>query len=251
MQNASTRQKDLYEGIHDAYQAHYFDPSSMEYRNLFVYKPMFKGLDLNNKTVADLACSGGDNSIALLKRFPNAHVVGFDISSKACETYRANVGKEAYELDLTLGVDPELKVDVAMICGGIHHCIADLKGTFKTITNLLKPNGLLLMCEPNRHCFLEIARKIWYQHDKFFDAQTEAALSHDEILRIASPKFMPLDCKYMGGPAYFLIYNSLVLRVPLGIKPFLAPPLFFFEKMYNLIPGKFAYPYFVARWQKC
>lgn len=250
MERVSLSQKTHFEKLHDQYNAHYFDKTSMEFRDNFIYKQLFKNLDLNNKLIADLACGNGDNSKALLEKFPNADVIGFDISSKACEAYRKNLNKDAYQVDLTLGNNLDIQVDVAMIIGGIHHCASDLAGTFKTINHLLKPGGLLLMYEPNKLCFLEIFRKIWYKVDDFFQADSEAALNHDEILKIAGPNFSLLGCVYMGGPAYFLIYNSLILRVPLWLKPKIAKPLFLMESMYNLLPGKILFPYFIARWKK-
>lgn len=170
--SSSSRQKAHYEGIHDEYEEHYNDPSAKEFRDRFMYDVMFEGLDLNGKTVADLASGSGHNTMALLERFPAALPVGFDISSRACESYRAITGRPAHEADLTKGADIDLAADVAMVIGGLHHCIADLPGTFSTIAGILRPGGLLLMCEPNRHYLLEGARRLWYRFDKYFDDQT-------------------------------------------------------------------------------
>jgi hypothetical protein len=106
------------------------------------------------------------------------------------------------------------------------------------------------MWEPNRQCFFESIRKLWYRFDKYFEAETEGALAAPEILEIASPHFTQLDLHYMGGPAYFLICNSLVLRVPHPVKRILAEPLFIMEKAYNYLPGRYWFPYFIARWKR-
>ena len=42
-------QKVLFECIHKEYSSHYFDELSMKYRDRFIYKYLWKGLDLNNK----------------------------------------------------------------------------------------------------------------------------------------------------------------------------------------------------------
>jgi SAM-dependent methyltransferase len=186
----------------------------------------------------------------LLERFPEADIVGFDLSEKACEAYRRNTGRPAHALDLTAGTDTGLRVDVAMVFGGLHHCVADLPGTFQTIAGMLRPGGLLMMYEPNVNFMLEGFRRIWYRFDRYFDAPTETAISHDRIAHLAAKHFRPRFCRYMGGPAYFLIFNSLVFRIPPGWKKFIAPPLFSLEAIYNRLPGRLCYPYFVACWER-
>ncbi len=247
----STRQRTHYERIHDAYETHYYDATSMAFRNRFVYDVMFRGLDLNGMDVADLAAGSGHNSLAVQERFPSARVAGFDISRSACDSYRRNVGAKAFEVDLTAENRDLPKFDVAMIVGGLHHCVSNLPGTFRTIDALLKPLGVLLMYEPNERYALEAVRRFWYRHDRYFDAATEHALDHDEIARIAEEdSFLPLDCIYAGGPAYFLIYNSLIFRIPTMLKRYLAPPLFMLESAYNHLPWKGCFPTFIARWRK-
>jgi SAM-dependent methyltransferase len=246
----SAKQQAHYEAIHDVYEQHYSDASSMAFRNRFVYDFMFEGQDLNGKVVADLACGSGHNSLAVLDRFPRAQVMGFDVSKRACEAYRQTVGREAFQVDLTAGVDLGRRADVAMVFGGLHHCVSNLEGTFRTISPLVRPGGLLLMWEPNRQCFLEGLRWLWYRLDRYFEATTEHALSEPGIRDLAAPGFEGVDCRYMGGPAYFLVCNSLVLRVPAGLKRSLAAPLFGVEAAYNRLPGRFWFPTFIARWRR-
>jgi SAM-dependent methyltransferase len=246
----SARQKELYEAIHDDYEAHYYDAASRAFRDRFVWEPVFAGVDLSGKRVADLACGSGVNTQALLARFPDAKPVGFDISSKACEAYTRNTGAPAHELDLTRGTDPGIRVDAAMIFGGIHHCVADLEGTFRTLAHLVEPGGILILTEPNRDYVLEGVRDLWYRLDGYFDAETEAALDHDHIAGLAEDAFAPEALRYLGGPAYFLIYNSLIFRVPRGAKWAMRRPLFAAERAWNRLPGRRLYPYFVARWRR-
>ena len=247
---ASQRQKRHYEQIHDAYADHYFDRHSMAYRDRFIYRPLLDGLDLNGKAVADLACGSGDNSIALLRSFPEIELTGFDISAKACADYRERVGRPAFEADLTKAQNPDTLFDAALIVGGLHHCVADLPGTLKTVAGLLKPGGLLLMMEPNADFLLEGLRKLWYRHDRYFDAESEHALSHSTVLDQGRHLFEPLDLHYLGGPGYFLILNSLIFRLPKPVKSALAPPLGLFDAGYNRLPGRGLFPYFLARWRR-
>ena len=71
---------------------------------------------------------------------------------------------------------------------------------------------------------LETARKLWYRADKYSEADTEEALAHDDIAEIGSEWFEPVSHSFLGGPAYFLILNSLLFRIPLAAKPKIAPP---------------------------
>jgi SAM-dependent methyltransferase len=243
-------QKQHYETIHDSYVEHYYDPTSMNYRNQFMYKYLFEGIDLNNKKIADLACGSGYNSLSLLNYFPCAELHGFDISKKACEDYKNLVKRPSYELDLTRQANLNPEYDCAMIIGGLHHCITDLEATFQNIFSLLKPGGILLMVEPNKNYFLEPLRKFWYRNDKYFEENTEEALDHELMLNQQSKYFRGEKIFHLGGPAYFLIYNSLLFRLPIGVKKIISPTLMFMEKVYNTLPGKIFYPYFVSRWIK-
>lgn len=246
----SERQKHHFEKIHDQYEAHYYDAASMAYRDEFIYRPLFDGLDFNGKSVADLASGSGHNSKAVLEYFPGASVTGFDISPKACRAYEMNVGHKAYELDLTKPLNLDLKFDAAMVIGGLHHCVSDLPQTIKNISRLVKPNGLLLMVEPNSAHFLEAVRKRWYKLDAYFDEDSEHALDHDEILSMAAPYFTEEFKRYMGGPAYFFVLNSMIMRVPLKLKPYISPPFMVLERCYSHLPGRAPFNVFLARWQR-
>jgi hypothetical protein len=59
-------QKAHYERIHDLYSAHYYDESSMKYREEFIYDPLFQGVDLNDKDVLELASGNGANTLAFV-----------------------------------------------------------------------------------------------------------------------------------------------------------------------------------------
>jgi SAM-dependent methyltransferase len=246
----STRQKLHYETIHSDYEDHYYDAQSMHFREQFYYAPLFEGLDLNGCAVADLACGSGHSSLALLKRFPNAVVTGFDISSAACEDYRRNVGRPCIESDLTQPLLEASIFDAAIIVGGLHHCIADLPTVLHNLANMVRPGGRLLMLEPNRTFVLEVVRWLWYRLDKYFDAATERALSHAELVERAGAQFTPEKVAYYGGPGYFLIAQSLLFRIPKPVKRVIAPPLMVVERIFNYLPMRWLHPYFVARWAR-
>lgn len=248
---SSINQKSHYEQIHDDYERHYYDLPSMAYRERFIYDVMLKGLDLNGKQVAELASGSGHNSMAIRKRFPQVKLTGFDISAKACVSYREMLGVDAIEADLTKPLGAHLPTfDYIFIFGGLHHCVSDLDATLKNISNLLEPGGMLLFFEPNSQYVLEGARKLWYKHDRYFEQDSEAALNHSEMLTLTNDRFRVKNITYMGGPAFFLIYNSLIFRIPVGIKKFIAPPLFALEALTNYIPCKYLYSSFIGQWVK-
>ncbi len=244
-------QREHYLNIHDEYSAHYYDATSMRYRKHFIYSYLFKNLDLNDFEVADLASGIGANSMALLELFPHAKVTGYDISPAACREYRKNLERPAFEIDLSKPyLEAVSKYDVVIIIGGLHHCVADLKTTLENIAKMLKPEGRLLMFEPNKDFFLERLRKLWYEKDSYFEENSEEALSHKEILALTEGNFDVKFLKYIGGPAYFLILNSMIFRIPLGLKKWISPPLMLLEYLYLLLPGSVFFPAFIAQWQR-
>lgn len=248
-QKLSLRQKAHYESIHDVYEAHYYDATSMAYREEFIYDPMLRGLDLNDKTVADLACGSGHTSLSLRRRFPHVSLTGFDISPSACAAYERRVGAPSRVTDLTKYEDRGA-FDIAIIIAGLHHCVSDLQQTLSNIAAMLRPGGLFIMLEPSSLHFLERVRQFWYRMDPSFDDQTEHALDHSELLSLAHENFRVEMLKYFGGPGCFLILQSMILRVPLWAKPALAPPAMVAERVWNQLPGPRWHNYFLARWER-
>jgi hypothetical protein len=92
------------------------------------------------------------------------------------------------------------------------------------------------MFEPNRDYILEPIRKLWYTHDEYFDAGSEAALSHRALFEASAGVFACESLRYFGGPAFFLVYNSLIFRVPHPVKALAAPALMTVEALYNRLP---------------
>jgi SAM-dependent methyltransferase len=246
----SSRQKRHYTEIHDAYEAHYYDASSLKYRSRFIYQWLFDDVDLSNASVADLACGSGYNSLAVMERFSGVRTVGFDISEPACESYRRTTGNAAHVIDLTRPAGITEAFDGAIVVGGLHHCVANLPQTLRNIAAMVKPDGYLLMMEPSADFALNVVRDKWYASDKYFDAPTEQALSHAAILKQAAPYFEGHAVRYFGGLAYFLVLNSLIMRVPLAVKPILWPIVKPIEVAFGGIPWSGIYPCFLAKWKR-
>jgi ubiquinone/menaquinone biosynthesis C-methylase UbiE len=239
-----------YEAIHDAYEAHYYDSASMAYRHRFLYQPLLQGLRLERASIADLACGSGHNSLALRSYFPEVNTIGYDISEAACRDYQLNTGAAAHQIDLTQPYFTDPKHDAALIVGGLHHCVIDLKTTLRNVARIVRPGGHFMMMEPSDHFFLSGVRRFWYKADRWFESDTERALKHDELVEMAAPYFHPEILLYTGGPAFYLILNSLITRVPLRMKPVMAPVLFPIESLYNRLPGRAPFAVFLARWRR-
>ncbi len=106
------------------------------------------------------------------------------------------------------------------------------------------------MMEPNDEFLLSSVRRIWYKKDKWFEANTEAALRHDVLAKRAAPYFAPEEVRFAGGPAFYLILNSLITRVPLAMKPALSRVLLPVEGVYNRLWGRWPFAVFLARWRR-
>ena len=231
MAEGSDRQAGHYDRILSDYDRHYYDGPSTAYRERFIIGPLVEGLDMAGWAVADLACGSGATSLSLRRRFPGVVLTGFDISPRACQTYETQVERPCHTLDLTKNFEGPQRFDAAIIMGGLHHCIADLETVLANIARLLKPGAPFLMFEPNREYVLQFARDLWYRADRYFDAATEDGLAHGDLLRRADGAFAAQRVRYFGGPAFFLVYNSLVFR-------------------YNHLPGKRLFASFTAIWRR-
>ncbi|HET9387419.1 MAG TPA: class I SAM-dependent methyltransferase [Gemmatimonadales bacterium] len=248
---ASLRQKAHYERIHEEYEAHYYDEHSLRYRERFFLDPLFAGLDFNDRDVLDVASGSGHNTVLLRRRFPRLRAAGVDISEAACSGYRRTTGFDAVQGDLTRPLSLSRQFDAAMVIGGLHHMVVNLPQAVDNLAAFVKPGGWLLMMEPSADSILEGARALWYRQDRFFDAPTERGLSHGELLALAGERFRAERVRYIGGPAYFVIYNSLVLRVPLRAKGWIAPFVFPLERAFNAFNSRLTAPVFIARWRRC
>jgi SAM-dependent methyltransferase len=170
------------------------------------------------------------------------------VSPEACRRYREKTLRPATQFDLTRGGYSGEPFDAAIIMGGLHHCAADLPGTLTAVAQMLRPGGVFLLFEPNRDYMLETMRRLWYRLDRYFDADSEMALSHSDLLAASGNAFDCRQVRYFGGPAFFLVYNSLVFRMSGRTKAAIAPALMRVEGMYNRLTPRWLFASFLAQW---
>jgi SAM-dependent methyltransferase len=151
-------------------------------------------------------------------------------------------------VDVTREPLPTAAFEVIAVSGGLHHVAHFLDETFANIHQALKPRGMLVMFEPNGKYVLEAARRAWYRRDHYFDAETEQALDYVKLRDKYASLFEEEWAGYGGGPAYYLVLNSLVFRLPLSWKRWYAPPLTLIERAWNHIPFPYLQGFFLARW---
>ena len=243
-------QKQLFESIHEVYSEATTDRVSEAYKKEFFYHPMLEYLG-EARSLIELASGVGTAAGWMREQRPDLEIAGCDISESAARDFATRHGQPCFVWDLTKPIEPEKRYDAVLVMGGIHHLVMDLPTAFANIDRLLNPGGRLIMMEPNANFVLEPLRRLWYRTDtKHFDSDSEHALSHPRLARDHTGALRPVGVTYVGGPAYFLLLQNWVLRIPNGAKRWIAPVLMAGERLYHRLPGKLPFASFVACWQK-
>jgi len=109
--------------------------------------------DLEGKTVLDVGCGDGLNSVMLAKL--GARVTGIDISPQAVEVARrrAEVNGVSDRVSPLAGPIeaielPENSFDLVWADAVLHHVLDDLETVMDRLTRWVKPEGLLVFSEP-------------------------------------------------------------------------------------------------------
>lgn len=237
-----------YDRIAVEYEAHYSDACSQQYRDRFIYEPMFEGLNLEGRRVLEAMCGSGQTTEFLLSR--KALVTGLDISSREIASFK----KRWPDCDIVCGsiLDSTLEnnsFDCITVVGGLHHLHPNLNDALREIHRVLKSGGHLCFAEPHSEALPDIVRRHWYKRDKLF-ADNEAAINMKELKREFSSSFSFKKELYLGNIGYLLVLNSMVFRIPLRLKPHYSPLVMWLEGVINRVQGKMFSCYVVAQWQK-
>lgn len=244
----SGRQRELFERLHDSYAAHYYDQHSSVYRDRFIHAPLLRGLDVGSLKIVELMCGDGPVTRYLRDIAPEVAVTGVDISPSACEAYARAHGRPALALDIAKQPLPANAFDLAVVVGGLHHVAPHLDSVFANVRQALRAGGMLAMFEPSSRFALQFARRLWYRRDPFFDPDNEDALDYASLRRRFGDEFEETFVAYMGGPGYFLVLNSLILRMPLRWKRHYARALTGVDAVWNRVQLPAVQACFLARW---
>jgi SAM-dependent methyltransferase len=248
LQPSELLQQNHYDRIADEYEAHYGDAYSLEYRERFIYGPMFEGINLFGMNVLDAMCGSGHTTEYLLTR--NARVTGLDISKKVIDSFNARWSNcRSVRRSLLDSGLPSDSFDCVVIVGGLHHIQPNVSQAIKEIYRVLRPGGYFCFMEPHSGSLPDLVRRFWYKHDHFF-SDNEQAIDTVSLEREFSSQFDFNKVNYLGNLAFLLVLNSLIFRIPVGAKRLYSPLLLRLEALINKLQGKTMSCYVVARWQK-
>jgi len=241
-------QRRHYDRIACDYEAHYGDPSSLEYRRRFIYQPMFEGVNLRGMNVLDAMCGSGHTAEYLESQ--GARVTGLDISPAEITRFRERWPKARGFCRSLLDTKFESdSFDCVTIVGGLHHLHPHLNAAIEEILRILKPGGYFCFMEPHGGSIPDIVRRFWYRFDRLF-SDNEAAIDIAGLRKDFDGHFDFERIRYQGNIAFILVLNSLILRMPLSIKPIYSPALMACEAAAGKLQGKLTSCFAIAQWRK-
>lgn len=126
-----------------------FFSSSEEYFAKYKVNLVRKQVNTSVNRILEYGCGIGRNIPYLQQAFPNAVIMGSDISSVSLEIARRdNAGVEFFKEDES--VESTQSFDVIFVAGVFHHIpVAQRLEVAKTLFNRLSPNGQLFVFEHN------------------------------------------------------------------------------------------------------
>jgi SAM-dependent methyltransferase len=248
-QSAEDIQREYFNRLLERYEAHYDDPTSQAYRRKYIFEPMFGGLEFEGKRVLEAMCGSGPTTGYLLER--KAEVIGLDVSDMAVESFTNRwpscEGIRASIFDSEL---PAESFDMVIVQAGLHHLHPRLDDAIEEIFRILKPGGYFCFSEPHAGSMYDGLRNLWYRFDRSIFAENEASVDVERMKRDNAGRFDFQVERYLGNAAYFLVAQSMVLRLPVAAKKYYAPPVFLLESLFDPVMGRRTAPLVACRWQK-
>jgi len=242
-------QRQHYNRIATDYEAQYGDPDGVNYREEFLYQPLFANLDLAGRSVLE-ALSGSGHATGYLLREKRAMVTGLDISEEAIESFKKRwPGCQAICSPLTASGLPDESFDCIVVVMGLHHLQPHLSDSLLEIHRLLRKGGAFCFTEPHQGSAFSRLRAIWYRHDSLF-AENEESLDIEALKRECENLFEFKLEKYVGSAAYLLVLNSMIFRVPLWLKRVYSPALMWLEKTLRRFHSRRFSLAVICQWEK-
>lgn len=117
----------------------------IEYEN----KNFFKLVDLKGKDLIEFGCGIFPSSFGLKKKYMPRKYVASDTSNKILKVAKMNDNRPTYKvIDLEKNITISKKYDLIILKGVLHHLKKPEKVLVK-LKNILKPNGMIIISEPN------------------------------------------------------------------------------------------------------
>jgi SAM-dependent methyltransferase len=248
LRGAEALQQAHYDRLAPSYEAHYSDEWSELYRRRFIYDRLTEGVDWAGLDVLDAMSGSGQTAADLVSR--GARVTGLDISPELVSRFQRQlpeaVAVQGSILDSGL---PDARFDAVFVTSGLHHVQPDVDPAIDEIHRILKPGGYFCFWEPHAGSFPDLGRRLWYRVDPLFEAN-EAAVDIGHLETLNRDRFDFEYKRYYGGPAFLLVYNSLVFRLPPRLKRIYSPMLLRLEPLVEKVQGKRLSCVVAARWRK-
>ena len=248
MNDIEARQGAHYDQIAEGYEAHYSDEWSTLYRRRFVYEPLVEGVEIGGRKVLDAMCGSGQTASFLVEKGGDAY--GLDVSEQVIRQFQAKLpGATAVQGSILQTEFEDEFFDAVFVTGGLHHVHPKVPEAVNEIHRILKPGGWLCFFEPHAGAMADAARRLWYRFDPLFE-ENEAAVDIDELVRLNRDRFDFVTLRYSGGPAYLLVYNSMVFRLPRSWKRYYTSPLLWLERRLERFQGKRTSCFALVQWRK-
>jgi SAM-dependent methyltransferase len=243
-----SKQAEHFDRLAGLYEGHYSDPMGQKYRNKFINDKLFDGIDLGGRDVLDAMCGSGQTTGYLISR--GARVTCLDISPELIETLRGK-WPDCTAVSASILATPfdDEAFDCVAVVGGLHHVHPGVDEAVDEIHRILKPGGFFCFMEPHAGSLPDAARKLWYKRDPLFEAN-EASIDFEALAAKNQHRFDCLENQYGGSIAYLLVLQSIVFRMPLGLKRMYAPPLMVLESAIAPFLNKRLACFGMARWRK-
>lgn len=247
--DAEAAQRAHYNRIATTFEAHYDHPCTRQYRDRFVDGPLFEGLDLAGRPVLEAMCGAGLTTTGLLAR--GAEVTGIDISDACVRSFRARWPQcRAVCASITSSGLPSASFDAVVVVGGLHHLQPDIDPAIDEIHRLLRPGGSFCFFEPHTGSLPDWFRQRWYQRDVSMFSRNEASIDIDHLKATHAGHFEFVRERYCGNLAFLLVYNSMIFRIPLALKPWYTPALLRAEALISRVQSKRLACVVIGQWRK-
>jgi len=253
----SNAQESLFDKLHGEYEAHYDDRFSQAYRIALVLSEIAQLIDANVKSagaILEIASGTGVNLTIpkhLVEDDRKFEWWGNDLSTEMQKSFAVRHSQNhLIRGDITcLNISAPRTFSVIFVLGGMHHMTKNFDALFENISKLLAVDGMLIFVEPNKW-FLNSVRRLWYKLDRRFDAENEAAIDPFSLFETYGSSFELHSLRFFGGPGFFVINNSMILRIPKVVKKILTKILIRFDLLYSRFQSKYVLPAFICVWKR-